>query len=431
MAYSRRAVRSSILREAKLSVLLRLRPKEAFSELIEAGQYVSDETMRKLENLAAGFDDEALLKGAENQWEPLRRFSVEEIVRRGRFPKDLADKLSGDPSASIRELAFKELARQGQPLEFKKVRESLSAEETSQPNHLAALAGLSGLYGGGRDKADADAVILAFYRQQNSDKVLEAVDWYGLEGALAYKSLAVDHYDAVRNDIGADLENGFERVRQLSIAKIDSMMGTEYAKKFAERFKKFDDFILSQFVEAALVGLASNGQLSDLRFGRKYLSSEGSATQLAAVRIVRRFGTSEDVPALLQISRESWGEARDEAGAAALYLSSNPVAVALELVQSNSPTLVGTGYDWLYKQVSPEVEEFFNASLESESDTARIKALYYFSRSRSSGCLESMLEAQMNRATYYYNVVTWLDRLLYSPAPLRDFFVKDLERQAT
>jgi len=42
-----------------------------------------------------------------------------------------------------------------------------------------------------------------------------------------------------------------------------------------------------------------------------------------------------------------------------------------------------------------------------------------------------MLEAQLHRETYYYNVVTWLDRLLYSPAPLRELFARDLERQAT
>jgi hypothetical protein len=45
--------------------------------------------------------------------------------------------------------------------------------------------------------------------------------------------------------------------------------------------------------------------------------------------------------------------------------------------------------------------------------------------------LELLLAAHLNKETYYYNVVTWLDRLLYSPALLREFFVQDLERQAT
>ena len=83
------------------------------------------------------------------------------------------------------------------------------------------------------------------------------------------------------------------------------------------------------------------------------------------------------------------------------------------------------------KQGSPEVDKFFEALMGSESDIGRLRALYYFSRNRTWRDLEGMLEAQLNRETYYYNVVTWLDRLLYSPAPLREFFTRDLEKQAS
>ncbi|MBZ5656589.1 MAG: DUF4062 domain-containing protein [Acidobacteriia bacterium] len=419
----------SEVRETRLSILLRLRPKEAFRELIETGQYVSDETMGKLKNLAAEFDDEALLKGAENQWEQLRRLSVEELGRRGRFSKDLAEKLTEDPSASIRELAFTELARQGQKLEFKKVRESLSGEKNSQAGRLSYLAVLGG--GTTQDKGDADAVILTFYRGQSADKILEAVDWFGLDGVLAYKSLATDHYDAIRSDLRPDLDNGFARVRQRSIGAIESQLGSTFAQGVTERFKDLEDFLRSQFVEAALVGLAANGEPSDIRFGRQYLASDDIATKLAAVRIVCRFGSAEDVPALLQISREGWGEARDEAGAAALRLSPTPLEAALELTKSNSARLVQTGYEWLYKQSSPEVDKFFEASLDSENEMSRVRSVYYFARHRKREDLEEMLEDQHHKAKYYYNVVTWLDRLLFSPAPLSEFFNRDLERQAT
>jgi hypothetical protein len=416
-------------RETRASVLLRFRPGEAFRELLETSQYVSDETIAKLKNVADLLSEEALINGAQNQLENLRRLSVEELVRRGRFSKDLAEKLIEDPVAPIRELAFTELARQGQPIEFDKVRKSLSREKDPQPNHFASLAGL---LGGGKteDTADPDAVILTFYRHQSAERVLQDVNWFGLDGVLAYKSLAMDHYDAIRDDLRPDLENGFKRVRQRSIAEIDSKLGAEFAEVAVEQFKNLEEFILSQFVEAALVGLVTNGQPSDIRFGRQYLASERSATQLAAVRIVRRFGTSEDVPALLQISRESWGEARNEAGAAALTMSANPVDVALELADSKSPMLVHIGYEWLYKNGSSEVDKYFEKLMESESDRDRVRAVYYLCRNRGRGDLESILRAQLNRETYYYNVVTWLDRLLYSPSPVREFMTRDLEKQA-
>ena len=43
----------------------------------------------------------------------------------------------------------------------------------------------------------------------------------------------------------------------------------------------------------------------------------------------------------------------------------------------------------------------------------------------------ALLKSQFQQATYYYNVVTLLDRLLYSPAAVRKFFVRELWIEAT
>ncbi len=98
-------------REARLSILQRLRPKEAFTEMIESGQYVSDGAISKLALHFADFEDQILLKGVENQWEEVRKFSISELAKRGRLPPGLAEKLTHDPSMKIRQLAFIELAR--------------------------------------------------------------------------------------------------------------------------------------------------------------------------------------------------------------------------------------------------------------------------------------------------------------------------------
>lgn len=369
---------SSQVRETRFSILLRCRPKEAFAELIATGQYIADETIKELEAHASVFDDEALLKGVENQWEQLRKFSANELAKRGHLSNTLAKKLTEDSSVAIRGLAFTELAKQGHPLDFEEVRKSLSKEKDSKPG-WNTLAGLMG-----EDKpdneADPDAVILTFFRYQKEESVLAVIDWFGINGVLAYKSLATDHYDAIKQDLRSDLECGFARIRQRSIEAVGLQLGTSYITLYVEKFKDLEDFVLSQFVEAALTGIAANGQPSDLRFGRQYLASDHSDTKLAAVRIVSRFGTPEDVPALLQISKEGWGEARNEAGLAALRLSPTPIQIALELTESNSPRLVRAGYEWLYKQSSPEVNEFFQTSMDSESDTKRVKGTLLFSQ---------------------------------------------------
>jgi HEAT repeat protein len=419
---------SSAASEARLSILLRLRPEDAFSEVIKSEGYVSDdETIRALRQVIAAISDALLLKGTENQWEQIRALCITELARRRHLPKDLALKLTEDPSVDIREAAFIDLARQGVALDFDAVKKALADKDAPQ----GALASLY-LLGGGTPphEGNVDAVILAFFRSQDAGTVLKAVDWFSVHGALAYESLATDHYDAVRDILRPDLDTGFARVRQGSIEAIRSKLGDDFANRTIVGFSKLEDFIRSQFVEAALSGLVANGEPSDIRFGRQYLGNDRQSIKLEAVRIVSKFGTEEDVASLLEIWRDSWGDARDEAGSAALRLSKQPFEVARELIRSSHQSAVREAFDWLYGQDSAEVMDLFAELLGSESATDRERALYFFSKRLDKKSLTNTLQGQFDKGTYYYNVVTWLDRLLYAPEPLPEFFRRQLEREA-
>jgi HEAT repeat protein len=413
--------------EARLSILLRLRPEDAFSEVMKSDGYVSDETRRALRQVIGTITDALLLKGSENQWEQIRALCITELARRQHFPKDLALKLTEDPSVDIREAAFIELARQGVALDFDAVKSALTDKDAPK-NDLSRLYLLSG--GTPPHEGNVDAVILAFFGSQDAGTALKAVNWFSVNGWLAYKSLATDHYNAVRGVLRSDLDDGFGRIRQQSIEALRSRLGEDYAEKAAEGFSKYEDFIRSEFTEAALSGLVANGEPSDIRFGRQHLGNDRHATKLEAVRLVSKFGTDEDVGPLLEIWRDSWGDARDEAGSAALRLSKRQFEVAQEFIRSNHERAVREGFDWLYRQDSAEAMDLFAELLESESATDRERAVYFFSRRLDRESLADLLEGQFEKETYYYNVVTWLDRLLYSPKPLPDFFRRQLEREA-
>jgi hypothetical protein len=416
---------ASISAPARFSALLRFKPEDAFSQMVESGTYASDAKLIRLAEKASAISEAKLLKGAESEHGQVREFAVRELAKRGLLSKHTAENLTADPLVSIREIAFTELAKLGDPIDFGKVRKAL-AKEKSTGSSLSALLG-----GHTEEEGDASSVILTYYRKQSAELVTTGVDWFDADGPLAYQSLAMDHFDAIGGEIRTDLENGFERVRKKSIDAVESKLGAEYANKLVVTFKDLDDFIRSQFVEAALAGLAINGEASDIRFGRKYLESGYVATQRAAVRIVCRFGTAEDLPALLNVAKESWGEARDEAGVCALHLSPSPFEVALELIRNTSPKLVKAGYAWLYKQQSSEAAAFFETMLDSGNQEERLRSVYYLSKLWTPTKLETALEANLQKEKYYYNVVTWLDRLLYSPDPLKDFFVQKLAQEAT
>jgi HEAT repeat protein len=414
--------------EARLSILLRLRPEDAFAEVIQSERYVSDDTILGLQLIVRKVTDAALLKGAENRWEQIRRLSVTELARRRPLPKDLALKLTEDPSVDIREAAFSDLARQGVALDFDAVKKALADKDAPQGG-FASLRSLMGVQV--PLEGNVDAVILAFFGNQDAGTVLKSVDWFSVNGWLAYKSLATDHYSAVRDALRPDIEDGFARIRQQSIEERRSKFGEGFVEETVKAFDKYEDFIRSQFTEAALSGLVANGDRSDVRFGRQYLGNDRQAIKLDAVRIVSKFGTEEDVASLLDIWRDSWGDARDEAGSAALRLSKRPFEVAQELIRGSHQSAVREGFDWLYRQDSAEVMDLFAELLESESAIDRERALYFFSKRIDEKGLTDLLEGQFDKETYYYNVVTWLDKLLYAPKPLPDFFRRELEREAT
>ncbi len=413
-------------RDAALSISLRTRPVETAQELLESTEYASDKRLADIEPLMPKVTEQALLKGVENQWVSIRRMSATELARRGRLSEKLAHMLIKDGSVGIREIGFRELARQGVRPNPEEVRKVLSEDTTGQSHSLRGLLG-----GTTEHRRDEQEIMRMFFKGQPLELAVSALDWFEVESTSAYKSIAIDRFESSAEEIRADLDTDFMRIRQHSIEKLKQSIGPEAAEQIIQRFSKLDNFIQSQYVEAALTALANHGAPDDIRFGRQYLTSTYQSVKLAAVRIVCRFGTAEDYEKLLDMAKTDWGEVRDEAGIGALRLSPTRFETARELTQSQSEPVVRAAFDWLYAQPSKAAKEFFEKLLSSESDKDRVRAVYYFSKHLSKTRLESMLKGQLKQERYYYNVVTWFDRLLYAPRGLRKFFAEGLARQAT
>jgi hypothetical protein len=136
------------------------------------------------------------------------------------------------------------------------------------------------------------------------------------------------------------------------------------------------------------------------------------------------------VSVLLEIAKATYGKAAKEAAAGALRFSPDPIKVARELLQTSRPEVTKVVFDWMYLQDSPDVRDLFVELLDGEDEARRIRALYYFFSRLQRDELEALLEKYVGKDVYYYNVVAWLDRILYSPSPLREMFVKELEEEA-
>ena len=196
---------------------------------------------------------------------------------------------------------------------------------------------------------------------------------------------------------------------------VEKKYGPEGGPKYVEAFQKYEEFIGSQFTKAALCGLAENAQPQDAALARPYLTHTYSFVQDPAVTVVAKFGNQEDVGVLLEIAKGTYGVAAKEAAAGALRLSPDPIKVARELLQTTKSDVVKVAFDWMYQQDSREVRDLFVELLNGKDDGRRVRALYYFFSRVRRDELETLLEEYLGKDIYYYNVVTWLDRVLYSP----------------
>lgn len=426
------AALSATIQHARLQILTRLDPERAFSEMIAKDQYISDAELQSLLARISEVAEQTLLKGAKSPGEQVRKLSLEELMGRKRLPAKLAEQFTTDPSLVVRAIAFQSLAAQGALPSFDAVRNALKdTDEESNPKAARLLTGWKLMGGGGKAKKsspDVDSIIVTFYRTQSVGDLLVAVDWFSSHGHLAYRALALDRFDTISTDLRSDLANGFERIREESSRRKEKEFGPEGWKKLAASWEELDEYIRSLFTGAALLGLAKNAQPSDVELVRPYLTHKDSSLRDAAVTVICKFGNAEDASALLKIAKEAYGDVTEEAARGALKLSSNPVGVARELMQSPRAEIVKIAFNWMLTQDSQEVKEFFEGLLHDEKSANRVRALRYFAKRLHGVELEDLLKQCIGQETYYYNVITWLDRLLYSPTPLRDVFVRDLEQ---
>jgi hypothetical protein len=408
---------SNAAREARLSILRRLNPRQGFAELVSSEQFVSDDLIRAFNEVISQAATEDLIKGTKEPGD-LRTISIKELTRRGDLTIELAETLRDDPSLEVRQPAIQKIVNERGEDELSKLRSA------QKPDPWSVLSG--------RKNLDLDLIAFNYYRTIPVDKLIEKVDWLSLEGANAYKALAVEHYQTLSEFIRTDLENGFTRIREKWLKDLESRVGPEAAERLSQKVdEKLDDFIRSEYTESALSGLARHAQPSDVQIGRKYLTDSNPAIQLAAAEIVSKFGDDQDVQTLLNISEKAWGRLEKLATEAAIRLSRGPLQLALEMAISGNARKAKIANQWLKNQDSSEIRNYFRSLLDDEGESRRAVGVSYLARKLDETQMRELLDEYLGKQTYYYNVVTWVGRLLYAPSPLKEMFTRDLNQQAS
>lgn len=395
--------------QARLSIVARHDPNQAFSDLVaEANAHVDTQlVLREIERRADELDTNLLVSAVRDSAlaDAIRLFALSELRRRKAVPEAIAAALLRDSSLEVRCAAHEDAIERGVPSTADDIREALQ----------------------GAPSEVIEDLILQIYRRLSASDLRHDINFYSLDGPVAYRALALYHFPDVAESVRSDLADGFMSLKEEAINRWRAQYG-EQSDDLIKSWQKYDQFLAQRYAAAALVGLAANGDMRDSHLGRRYLSDSDPRMGQAAIDVLERCGTASDANALVDFARKTYyRHIKERAASLALRLDPGLSGTIDALLQSGDTILTGTAIRSLDRVNTDQGWEKVEPLLTSDKADIRVQATAYAVAMMPTENLEQLLEQYALRPTYFFNVVCWLDRVLYAPLPLRDLYRRDLE----
>jgi hypothetical protein len=186
-------------------------------------------------------------------------------------------------------------------------------------------------------------------------------------------------------------------------------------------------WLKSKFVSAALDGLELHGNQKDLKYARKYIgNTEFNLADNTAINIIQKYGNSSDIKNLTEAASSVSGEVKRVALETAYCFSRNKGNYLKNLIERNDEKTIDLAITILSNSKTPQKENIAKTLLNHEQDRIRLKGLSILVKNKSSKDIEKLLSDYLSKGTYYYNVISWIDKLLYSKGIYQDYYRKAL-----
>ena len=375
-------------------------------------------------------DDAKLRRILVHKSSDLRLMAADGLACKDLLTAEEAKALLSDSEARVRAIGIRRLIALGDRLTAGNIRELLADDSKAQPATLSASLGRA------QAAPRSDDLVEELFSTLAYEELIRLVSWFSQDGRIAYKVLGLRHFDRFGDRVRTDMAGRFATFREserhamrASITTVLDKKGAseattaaveDAAEKVIKQWADLDNFITSGFVSVALAALAKNGSANDLPIARQHLDSKDPASREAALEIVSRLGNDADVEPLLALAAREYGGVAERAAKAALALSADCWIRAKQYVEREAMPFLRVGIDALgehseFPSKWPELTPYLfvgNASVRLATVKLLCSRLEDVELVR---LLNQCLEAE----TYYYDVVTTLDRSIYGPTAWR------------
>ena len=400
--------------EAKIELLYLNSPNEGFSYLIKTETKIPLLLNSKIENLDLGVDDKLIIEAVKSSEVAIRRFCAKYLRKAKLLSIDICKELLKDPDAVVRKEGVLGLIELDEKVDMNFI---MKLFPEPREKNINALAWALSTY-----EVSSNDFIPILFEKRTPEDLLSQIDFYKINGVEAYKILAKKHFQFLKGRIRLDLDSEFETLKSESENKWIEKYG-DVGKTISKGLKpEVINFCRGRYIIAALAGLSIHGKKEDVKYAREYLSNKKyEGDKFGALKIILRFGDKSDIEMLNKIALDSYGETKRIA-IEALFKFSEDRDSRLALIINKDETIYKTSLQMLIEYDLPYKIEIAEILLKSEIEDRRLDGLSILISSLNEIELEKFLDAYISQGTYYYNVVTWLDKCLYAVGVFKDLF---------
>ncbi|HEV2070829.1 MAG TPA: hypothetical protein VGR26_13645 [Acidimicrobiales bacterium] len=388
--------------EFQARLLISLDPARAVAVLLSGASHLSRSELCRYEEALRSASDTLLQAALADRRASVRMFALRELARRGVLTKaDISQHLA-DTATDVRREAARALVSDP-ATEYREARDAVKQVNPGRP-------------------WEEDVLIRQATAKLSSDTLAERIYFFERDNDEAYAVLGERGDERVIRRLRSDLHDEFQALDAESVARLLIQHGEEVTSYIAERSADMKNFIISERVGAALSVLVEISGPDDVVLARKYLSSRSEAARLASIRILGKWGTDKEAAALLPLAREAYGDVKEAATAALTSIDSTLEGAAAPLLSSNDPVHIRHALGQLTRTDCDRAIEASRALLYSESEGVRKLAFAALVELCDRNTLTALVTEYQRASQYFYDVVVWLDTVLYAPTPLSEGF---------
>lgn len=414
---------------AKFAILSRTNTEAAIKFLQESennrGLYIS-----YLEKIKDNISESQLRELISHTDSIVQVFAYKQLLLRGLLSTDEIRVLLNNQSPELKKLAYLSLIEQGEKFDAISVWENWQSEPR----------GLLGLWYSNELR---DPIVEKIYEGYEKEKLIEDIKYLSDTGHLAYFSYGVRFFDLFKDQIYKDLDEDFKEIKDKYIRKLEIELkrvierGSINEKFLAGQLKdaielarkkisEFDDFITIRFISSALKILILKEISESIKYARKYANLKDTDVKNYVVQIIAKYGTLEDVPTLIKIAFDSYGSTKIEATKQALKYSNFDKEIIRQFISSGDKDIVKACLAYDLDTKSHVMITDTKAMLMHKIEDIRIFALSYLVNVLTKQKLVKLLNEYLSGTTYYYDVVCWLDRILFASPKIRRIYRQEL-----